>query len=101
MLDIFVFILLPAIALLVLSFAVAFFVNKRTGKVWAAAITGGCVIPLVWLIDGIIWLNDMAVDDPPPGMILAGYAVGTPLAVAIFSLICFVLLQAHKRSKTR
>ena len=83
----------PLVGLLILSLTVAFLVSRKTRKTWAGALAGGSVIPLAWLIDGAIWLNNMAVDDPPPGMIMLGLAIGIPVAVAICFAGCFLTLR--------
>lgn len=76
-----------------MSVVVTFLVHRKTDKVWVAALMGGSIIPGLWLIDGVLWLNDMAVDDPPPGMIVAALALAVPVAFVICSLGCFLALS--------
>ena len=67
---------LPLAALLAFTLAAAFLVERRTSDINKAAIIGGSVIPIFFLADTIYWLGwDMAVDDPPPGMILIALPV--------------------------
>lgn len=62
---------LPFAALLAFTLIVAFLTERRTSDINKAAIMGGTVIPTFVLAHTIYWLGwDMAVDDPPPGMIL-------------------------------
>lgn len=81
------------VCLSTVSVVVTFLVHRKTDKVWVAALMGGSIIPGLWLIDGVLWLNDMAVDDPPPGMIVAALALGVPVAFIICSLTCFLALS--------
>lgn len=90
-------ILVPLIGLFLATVMLAFLVHWKTGRIWVAALAGGSIIPGIALLDGVIWLNDMAVDDPPPGMILSGYAVFIPLAFVICSSACFLTLHVMAR----
>lgn len=89
-------ILINVVALLLGSFAasavVAVLVARWTNKTWVAALVGGSIVPTVWLVDGIMWLNNMAVDDPPPGMIMSGYIIGFPVAVVVYVAACLLAL---------
>lgn len=83
----------PLLGLLVASLGIALWAYRKTRKMGASALAGGVLIPGLWLADGIYWLNNMAVDDPPPGGIIGGYAIGTPIALLICWAACFAALR--------
>jgi hypothetical protein len=90
-------ILVPLIGLFLATVVLALLVHRNTGRIWVAALAGGSIIPGIALLDGVIWLNDMEVDDPPPGLILSGYSVGIPIGFVICTLACLLILHVIAR----
>ncbi len=88
----------PLLCALLASLGIASWAYQKTEKIGTSALAGGVLIPALWLGDGVYWLSNMAVDDPPPAMIIDVYVIGTPIALLVCWGICLIALRLFAKT---